>query len=231
MSFFNDHLLVVRHCQLDAVRSDKVTINETSGRDTILYEDPVGLLGVVATELSFNIEGVFVRLDVRESDRTRTYRVELEDARKLHFYRRLLAQTALASYSVDERCARILDYALRLRRISRDELVYVLAPELCEHDRKVEEQYITPAYFVAHASNQQVLRLLERKLGDALYMEAQMACIDDQQLFSTVAFQSSDDTIRAGVYAVAVAVAAKVSLYHLLADLRNNNLAAPMAFA
>lgn len=220
MSLFDEKLLVVRHGQLDVVHSDTVSVECASTRGTVLYENPIGVLSVVASELCFDIEGQYVRLRVQEYEATRTYRVELEDARQIHFYRRLLAQTALSAYTIEQRCARILDHALRTKKLSRTDLVHALCPNLCANEVPVATQFITSEYFLRMAQQAQLVSLLERKVGDSLCPDIQSACLEDDDLFCTAAFHGEYESFVAGVYTTSGPTAVNVAIVHLLADLR-----------
>ncbi len=220
MSWFTNNMLVMYHDEVEAVPSETVTVGFENGSETVLYDDPIAVLAAVAGDMRFDIDGKYVKLSVFENHGTHVLGQVIEDGRRIHFYRRLLAQRALAAYTVEYRCARILELAVAQKKIARDALAQVLMPALPAAQLGVASAVMTAEYFLRTAKPEHFERLLEIKCGESFYITTDMITHNNSAFLNTVTFCGKHDELDPGVYALTRHTATVVGLVHLLADLR-----------
>lgn len=205
----------------DGVQSFKsTTVGIAVGHDAVLYRNPVHVLLSVAPESRFDICGINLQLRVPNADESmRTYYVELKESNKVHFYRRLLAQTALGVIGAEAACTQLVATAIDHGRLCKRALICALYPESRNNIPEWVMRMASPESFVRSVSGDQLIELLRCKLGANnrpfdLRFEVEQA---GHELW-TVAIVWNGECFESGIYARSPTVVCDVVMLHLLSD-------------
>lgn len=128
MTAENGALLVISKNDIYAMPSERISMTVTTGQETVLYNDPVHVLLSIAPISRYDIRNEYLQLAVHLDSVVQTYKLVIVDSKRIHFYRRLLAQTALNVIGHETVCARLLEDAHTQRQIDICELAETLFP-------------------------------------------------------------------------------------------------------
>jgi hypothetical protein len=217
MSCDLEQLLVVVNEAVNAVAANGVCIRTDTGCNAVLYSNPVHVLRLVAPESRFDICDKNVELYVAGYDgATQTFSTLVEDSRKIHFYRRLLAQTALGVLGVETVCTRLIERSLARKELEMRTLISVLFPGVDCAQLDCMAKTATAEMFVRKAGPQHLAALVRRRFGTVdvgLEMESLDGCY-----FCTTTLTIEHQLYDTGIYSQSALRAESVTLLHLLTD-------------
>lgn len=215
MSCELEQLLVVVNGAVSAVAANGVGIRTDTGCNAVLYSNPVHVLLLVAPESRFDICDKNVELYVAARDgATQTLSTLLEDARKLHFYRRLLAQTALGVLGVETVCVRLIERSLARKELDMHTLIGALFPGASCAELDCMVKAATAETFVRKVAPHQLAALAQRRFG-AIDVGLEIEQLDGFY-FCTTTLTADRRLLDTGIYTHSALLAESVALLHLL---------------
>ena len=208
-------LLLACSTGIYAVLSEQVQLRVSSTVDTVLYRNPTFILARALPHSCFTMNQANLELQVSfDGASKQTLAVEICDPRKIHFYRRLLAQTVLSMIGPEGVCVRLLQCAIDSGKLSMRELVQCLqAPAV------VCETLVSVETFVRCASEQQLMSLAQQRLGASFELQTTESVVDniDGYYFFSTTWQCGSVLHESNVFAHTLPQAQRLSMLHLIA--------------
>lgn len=203
------------------IESIEMSIAPSETGDAVLHQHPVLVLAAMCnSQCRFSLVGANVQLHVPLGDRPDLiYRVALQDSKRIHYYRRLLAQTALTALGTEYVCARLIDRAIAAGRLSKrtlaagffDDKVLPCQLALVEHT-------VSSEAFVRSVTGDRLARLLSQKLesmGHRICFGIEY--LPDKRLWTVIA-TIDDKLFETGIYAHSGVLACDIAMLHFLTD-------------
>jgi len=204
--YFKENIVQVP--QQDIVTDRNVMQSKT------LYKDPILILAVLVDEMQFDVRHEYMQLATRQGRSTQTYLVLLDDPRKVHYYRRLLAQKALSGYPDELVFTHLLKRALSIGAV--DLLAITPAPAAPPPSSDLLE---CAKELTLRLTTEQLWALLQTKLNASVVMENHSEFVDAGNFFTTLFYCNRTKVVDAGVFALTLQGTQQLSMVCLLADI------------
>jgi hypothetical protein len=199
-----------------SVPSDEVSSEQDSLNNRTLYKNSISVLAVLVDDVRFDICGKYMQLVTRRGSSVHTYAVVLEDPRKVHFYRRLLAQKALSSYSDEFVFARLVEHAYSAGAL--DTCRVAPAPPLSFSAKSACTKETVPL-----VTPEDLWVALQCRVTAPLAMEIHMDFLGATAFFTTLFYGDGSSVLDAGVFAQTIQSTQKLSIACLLANIATSD--------